>query len=85
VKKTTWQLQNAKNRFSELVKEAEKGELQIVTKNGKPVVCIIDIKTYDKKIAHSNKSKKNIIFDRPHKDINLAFDRDGDTGRDLSL
>lgn len=85
MKKRVWQLQVAKNRFSELVKRAQKGEPQQVTKNNMPVVYVIDVKTYDKKIGSRNKSKRDVLRKRPHKDVELFTDRDKSTGRDIQL
>ena len=85
MKITSWQLQNAKNRFSELVNKAADGEPQLVTKNGKPVVYIIKVETYNKKIASPNRSKKGILLNRPHKDIKVDLSREKDGGRDIAL
>ena len=43
----TWSMQNAKNRFSEVV-EAAQSEPQTVTKHGKPVVVIITTEEYER-------------------------------------
>ena len=85
MKKAIWQIQTAKNRFSELVNKAAKGEPQLVTKNSKPVVYVIDIDTYNIKIAVPKKSKKTILLKRPHKDIEITINRDKDGGRNISL
>lgn len=42
----TWQVQTAKQRFSEVLRAAQAGEPQFVTKRGTPVVAIIDIGDY---------------------------------------
>jgi prevent-host-death family protein len=42
----TWQLQEAKARFSELVEEALKGEPQLVTRRGRKAVVVLDWETY---------------------------------------
>lgn len=44
----TWQLQEAKARFSELVREAEGGQAQLVSKHGVPRVVVIDLATYER-------------------------------------
>ena len=84
MKNNTWQIQNAKNRFSEVIKKAIKGKPQLITKNGVPVAYIININTYNKKIL-SKVSKKYSLLNRPHKDINLDLNRDKDSGRDIIL
>lgn len=85
MKPVEWQLQNAKNRFSELVKKAEEGVHQVVTRNGKPVVCVIDIETYKKRISRPKRGKKDIILNRPHREIELDLSRNGDGGREVDL
>ncbi|OHD67943.1 MAG: hypothetical protein A2W19_06760 [Spirochaetes bacterium RBG_16_49_21] len=80
-----WQLQNAKNRFSELVKKASAGAPQLVTKNSKPVVYVIDVDMYNKRFAHGKKSKKSILLNRPHKDIKISIERSGEAGREVPL
>ena len=42
----TWQLQDAKNRFSALVEAALAGGPQEVTRRGKPVVVVFSYKDY---------------------------------------
>jgi prevent-host-death family protein len=44
--KRTWQLQEAKARFSEVVEQALKGEAQTVTRRGRPAVVVLDWATY---------------------------------------
>lgn len=42
-----WQLQEAKNHFSEVVELAMKGGAQTVTKHGKPAVVIVSVEEYE--------------------------------------
>lgn len=44
----TWQLQDAKNRFSALVEAALSGEPQEVTRRGKPVVVVFSYDEYQR-------------------------------------
>jgi antitoxin Phd len=50
----TWQLQEAKNKFSEVVNLAVAGRPQVVTRHGKPVAVISSIEDYAK--AHPEAS-----------------------------
>jgi prevent-host-death family protein len=43
----TWSVQEAKNRFSEVV-EAARRKPQTVTKHGKPAVVVIAVEEYDR-------------------------------------
>ena len=82
----TWQLQTAKNKFSELVQEAQKGNPQLVTKNGKAAVYVIDCETFDRTVDRSAPDKKQMLLARPHKDTELEISRDrSDTGRAVKL
>ena len=44
----TWQLQEAKNKFSEVVNLAQKGRPQLVTRHGKPVAVVMSAEDYEK-------------------------------------
>lgn len=41
-----WQVQTAKQRFSEVLRAAQAGEPQFITKHGAPVAVIVDIDEY---------------------------------------
>ncbi len=45
---TTWQLQDAKNRFSAVVDAALAGEPQHVTRRGKPAVVVLAAAEYER-------------------------------------
>ncbi|MBV9834631.1 MAG: type II toxin-antitoxin system Phd/YefM family antitoxin [Alphaproteobacteria bacterium] len=53
----TWQLQHAKNRFSELVEAALRKGPQEVTRHGKPAVVVVSKEEYDRLTGASTKSK----------------------------
>ena len=44
--KTTWQLQEAKNRLSELVEQAMTTGAQVITKHGHPAVVVVSAAVY---------------------------------------
>ena len=44
---TGWSLQNAKNKLSEVVALAERGQPQLVTKHGRPAVYVVDAREFD--------------------------------------
>lgn len=79
-----WQLQEAKNRFSELVRQAHKNGPQIITKFGKKAVVILSIEDYKK----LNKPKYDLVSFFKNSplcgtDIDLA--RDKSSSRDIEL
>ncbi|MFT4231938.1 MAG: type II toxin-antitoxin system Phd/YefM family antitoxin [Leucobacter sp.] len=42
----TWQLQDAKQHFSEVVRAAQTGEPQVITKHGREVAVVIEYEGY---------------------------------------
>jgi len=52
-----WQLQDAKNKFSNLVEKAQHNGPQVVTKHGKDAVVVLSIEEYKKLI----KPKTNLV------------------------
>ena len=47
MKGTVWQLQDAKNSFSQVVDLAVKSGAQTITKHGKPAVVIVSAEEYE--------------------------------------
>ena len=43
-----WSLQNAKNRFSQVVDAAVTGTPQLVTRHGKPAVVVLAVEEYER-------------------------------------
>lgn len=76
-----WQLQNAKNKLSELINIAAEGIPQLITKNGKPSVYVI--KAEDIELYNQKKSIKEIILNCPYPGLDIPHDID--TGRDIDL
>ena len=83
MKSYIWQLQTAESHFTEVINKALNGQPQIITKNGKPVVYIVAYETYQRNAMQ--KSKKEILLNRPNKDIEIIIQRDKDTGRKINL
>ncbi len=79
-----WQLQEAKNKFSELVEKAQKKGPQIVTKHGRKTVVIMSFEEYVK----TTKPRTDIVeFFRqsPIKGLNLEGVRNKDLPREVDL
>ncbi len=79
-----WQLQDAKNKFSNLVEQAQHKCPQIVTKHGKEAVVIISIDEYKKLL----KPRHNIVkfFQKsPFAEYDIEFERNTDFPRDIEL
>ena len=68
--KTTWQLQEAKAKFSEVVELALHGEPQIVTKRGEEAVVIIAYTQY-RRLAQKQKSVLEALAGAPRGELKL--------------
>lgn len=70
---TTWQLQEAKNRFSEVVEEAMHSGPQTVTRRGEPVVVVVAVDTW-RRVSGAAPSLKAFLRAAPLEGLEL--DRD---------
>ena len=80
----TWQLQEAKNKFSKLVEKARHEGPQFVTKHGKESVVVLSVEEYQKII----KPKSNLfhfIQSSPLSKISIDIERDKNVFRDIEL
>ncbi|MGE0423611.1 MAG: type II toxin-antitoxin system Phd/YefM family antitoxin [Reyranellaceae bacterium] len=57
----TWQLQHAKNRFSELVEAALRKGPQEVTRHGKPAVVVVSKQEYDRLTGANARPQRTFI------------------------
>ena len=80
----SWQLQNAKNKFSNLVDKAQHNGPQIVTKRGKDAVVVLSIDEY-KKLIKPKTSLLKFFQNSPLSKINLDIKRNKDLPRDIEL
>ncbi len=79
------QLQQAKNGFSQLIKDAVSGEAQLVTVHGKPTAVVVSAEEYAR-LTRRGKGKLSAALLRPDIGIDdIDFARDHDTGRDAAL
>lgn len=81
---TEWQLQEAKNNLSQLIKQAASGEAQVVTVHGRPTAVVVSAEEYARLSCRRGKLSTALL--RP--DIageDLDFSRDRDTGRNVEL
>ncbi|QBB72509.1 type II toxin-antitoxin system Phd/YefM family antitoxin [Pseudolysobacter antarcticus] len=80
-----WQLQEAKNRLSEVVKAAEKKGPQVITVRGKETAVVISMGTY-KKMSGSSQSLSEFLSNSPLKGLELEQRNPRDTEyRDVGL
>jgi len=79
-----WQLQDAKNKFSNLVETVQKKGPQIVTKHGKEAVVVISISEY-KRLTKPKTTLVEFFKNSPLFEENIDFSRSKETPRDIAL
>jgi len=80
----TWQLQEAKNKFSSLVEKAQKKGPQIVTKHGRKAVVVLSFDQYEK-IVRPKTDIVTFFRKSPLAGIDLKITRNKDFPRDIEL
>ncbi len=82
-----WQLQDAKNRLSEVVKRAREEGPQTVTVRGKRAAVVLSANAYDS-LVRSRKPLKEYLLEGPEwpdELIDAINDRSRDTGREMAF
>ena len=82
-----WQLQTAKARFSEVFRLARTEGPQVITRQGRDAVVMIPVEQFHRLMNRSRQPVSLVEFFRgsPLVGLELDFDRDKDTGRDVEL
>ena len=80
----TWQLQEAKNKFSQLVEKAQNEGPQYVTRHGKESVVVLSVKDY-KKIVKPESTLVQFIQSSPLSKVSINIARDKSPDRDIEL
>jgi prevent-host-death family protein len=76
-----WQLQDAKARFSELVKSAQRDGPQRITVHGRPAAVVLSDYDYARLIA----KKPTFVEQSPLKGTTLPIERDKSRTRDVPM
>lgn len=79
-----WQLQEAKNKFSNLVERAQKEGPQIVTKHGKEAVVVLSADDF-RKLTRPKTNLHQFLRKSPLAGLDLDISRDKKAPRDVSL
>lgn len=79
-----WQLQQAKNRLSEVVKRAQTDDAQIITVRGKEAAVVISAKRYRQLLGRDD-SLVEFMQRSPWAESDIPIERPRDTGRDVKL
>lgn len=79
-----WQLQEAKNRLSELVRKARAEGPQVITLRGRDAVVVVSATEYGK-LSRPRGSLVDFFRRSPLAGVNLDLARSTDTGRRVDL
>ena len=79
-----WQVQEAKNRFSQVLDEAIEHGPQTITRRGKKAAVLISASDYRKLIKEQDSVAK-FLLKSPLQSSGLKIERSKDTGRDIDL
>ena len=80
----SWQLQDAKNRFSEVVEEALTHGPQTVTRHGREVVVILSVEEY-RRMQKPKNSLVEFFQNSPLAGVELDLTRNKDFPRDVEF
>lgn len=80
----TWQLQDAKNRFSALVKAAEQEGPQIITVHGREKAVLLSAEEYQR-LKRREGSLLEFFQHSPWAETEIDITRSRDTGREVEL
>ena len=81
-----WQLQDAKNRLSEVVRKAAEEGPQTITVRGTDAAVVVSARDYARMSRRkSSPSLIQVLRSCPVKGVNLEVDRSLDTGRKIDL
>jgi antitoxin Phd len=79
-----WQLQDAKNRLSELVRKAREEGPQVITLHGRDAVVVVSANDYGK-LSRPRDSLVDFFRKSPLVGVELDLIRSRDTGRRIEL
>jgi prevent-host-death family protein len=82
-----WQLQTAKARFGEVFRKARTEGPQFITRQGKEGVVMMPVEQFEQLAVRARQPRSLVHFFResPLVGLDLDFERDQDTGRDVEL
>jgi antitoxin Phd len=80
----TWKLEDAKNQFSRVVREALAGEPQRVSRGGRDAVVVIAAQEYDR-LTRPSLGLVEFLTASPLTQVALDLARSKEAGRDVDL
>jgi len=79
-----WQLQEAKNRLSEVVREAQVTGPQLITVRGKEAVVVVSADDF-RRMTHREGTLLDFFRNSPWSEVDLDIERSKDASRDVAL
>ncbi len=80
----TWKLEDAKNQFSRLVRQALSGKPQRVTRGGRDAVVVVSAEQYER-LTRPTPGLVEFLAHSPLAGVDLDLERPRDLGRDIHL
>jgi antitoxin Phd len=80
-----WQLQEAKNRLSEVVRRAREDGPQVISVHGRDAVVVLEVDEYKRLRNPAGSSLVEFFQNSPLVDVELDLTRSAETGRDIDL
>ena len=79
-----WQLQEAKNKLSQVVKEARRSGPQIITVRGEDAAVDLSMDEY-RRLTQKKDNLADFFMNSPLRNSGVEIERDQDFGRDIEL
>ena len=83
-KHRSWQMQEAKAKFSHLINETVSSGYQTITKNGEPIVYLVSRKEFELYLKPS-KSLIEVFEECPYPEVDLDIERNRESIREIDL
>lgn len=80
----SWQLQEAKNKLSQVVQEAQRSGPQVITVRGKETAVVISAEEY-RHLLRRQESLASFFHKSPWAEVEIDISRSRDTGRHVDL
>ena len=80
----TWQLQDAKNKFSEVIERARTRGPQLVTRRGKEAAVVVSAEEY-RRLSRPRVGLVEFLRNSPLMEVTLDLDRQRDKPREIDL
>ncbi len=81
----SWQLQEAKNKLSQVVRDAKESGPQVITVHGKDAAVVVSIEEYQRLENVAQGSVLEFMQSSPWSDVELDIERIDDVGREVEL